>query len=150
MNNRTGLPKDPTETPEAHLVGYARVSGDGQHLDTQVDELLRHGVLLEDIWQEHASAADKERPAFAAMMRGLGRNDTLVIWKLDRIGRSMSAIKEAIDQIQANGAQLKVLAQPVDTAGPMGNLALHIIAAMADFELDLVRERTNRGLQAAR
>lgn len=139
----------PPEPNRPHMVGYARVSTDDQNLDLQLDALTRAGVAYIDIYQEKISGLAKKRPEFQAMMRDLQRGDILVVWKLDRLGRSMLSIKQAVDSLHTKGATIRSLTEGFDTTTAMGTFYMHMLAAMAEFEVARNRERTRAGLVAA-
>jgi DNA invertase Pin-like site-specific DNA recombinase len=130
------------------IIGYARVSTVDQHPDAQTDALIAAGCV--EIFTEHASGVLARRPELAEALRYLRSGDTLVITKLDRLGRSVKNLKALADQLEAAGVALRVLTQGIDTSTPGGRLFFHLLAAMAEFEHDLIVERTHEGLAAAR
>ena len=97
-----------------------------------------------------ASGARVERPGLAEVLKECRAGDTLVVWKLDRLGRSLPHLVEAVRELSTRGAGFKSLQEQIDTTTSSGNLIFHIFASLAEFERDLIRERTNAGLQAAR
>lgn len=115
-----------------------------------MDALLRDGVREDEIYKETASAASKRRPEFDKMMREIRPGDVITVWKLDRLGRSLRGMLDTVDQIHKAGAKLRVLTQQLDTSTAGGALILHVFLAFAEFERDLIRERTVAGLTAAR
>src|SRR5215813_13908590 len=131
------------------LVGYARVSTQDQHLDLQLDALHKAGC--EKIFTDKMSGA-KARPglddALAFLRSGAG--DVLVVWKLDRLGRSLIDLVTFINTLKARDIHFKVLTENIDTSSPMGELYFHFTAALAQFERGHIRERTMAGLTAAR
>lgn len=129
-------------------IGYARVSTKEQHLDLQVDSLRRSGC--EKVFQEVVCGARAERPVLDALLGGLRPGDVIVIWKLDRLGRSLRHLVELADTLIEQDVGLKSLNDPIDTTTPQGRLAFNLFAALAEFERDLIRERTQAGLAAAR
>lgn len=129
-------------------IGYARVSTKEQHLDLQVDSLRRSGC--EKVFQEVVCGARAERPVLDALLVGLRPGDVIVIWKLDRLGRSLRHLVELADTLIAQDVGLRSLNDPIDTTTPQGRLAFNLFAALAEFERDLIRERTQAGLAAAR
>jgi DNA invertase Pin-like site-specific DNA recombinase len=133
-----------------HLVGYARVSTADQSLQLQLDALTSHGVALEDVHTDVASGAAKYRRGLEAAFKDLRRDDILVIWSLDRLGRNLEELIKAVQRIEGKGANLRVLTQAIDTTTPGGRLIFHVMGAMAEFERALILERTNAGLAAAR
>ena len=137
------------------LVGYCRVSkADGsQSLDLQRYALQKAGVGAEAIYEDHASGKRDDRPGLAACLKALRNGDALVVWKLDRLGRSLKHLVETVDGLNERGVGLKVLTGQgarLDTASPSGRLVFGIFAALAEFERELIRERTIAGLAAAR
>ena len=137
------------------LVGYMRVSkADGsQSLDLQRDALLRAGVTPDAIYDDLASGKLAERPGLANCMRALRKGDVLVVWKLDRLGRSLAHLVNTVTQLNDRGVGLKVLTghgAQIDTTTASGRLVFGIFASLAEFERELIRERTMAGLSAAR
>jgi DNA invertase Pin-like site-specific DNA recombinase len=137
------------------LIGYARVSkADGsQSLDLQNDALAKAGVDIAHFYSDRASGKKDVRPGLEACLKALRKNDTLVIWKLDRLGRSLHHLVNTVNDLSERGVGLKVLTgtgAQIDTTTPAGRLSFGIFAALADFESELIRERTMAGLAAAR
>lgn len=137
------------------LIGYARVSkADGsQSLDLQKDALTAAGVGEDRIYSDLASGRKEDRPGFEACLKALREGDVLVIWKLDRMGRSLNHLVKTTALLSERGAGLKVLTgqgAQIDTTTAAGRLSFGIFAALAEFESELIRERTLAGLQAAR
>jgi len=137
------------------LIGYARVSkSDGsQTTALQRDALIAAGVAADRIYEDHASGRRDDRPGLAACLQALRPDDTLVIWKLDRLGRSLAHLVMLVRDLDALGTGLRVLAgegAALDTTTPAGRLVFGLFAALAEFERDLIRERTLAGLAAAR
>ncbi len=137
------------------MIGYARVSSaDGrQSTDLQRDALVAAGVDPARIWEDRASGAREGRPGLAACLRALRPGDTLVVWKLDRLGRSLPHLVATVRGLEAQGVGLRVLAgegAALDTTTATGRLVFGLFAALAEFERDLIRERTRAGLAAAR
>lgn len=135
-----------------HLVGYARVSTEDQDLSLQIDALTAAGVVAEDIHMEKASgAAGKKRPALMAALKDVRPGDVLVVWKLDRLGRNLGELIVTMQTLDRKKANLRVLTGlQVDTSNAGGRFIFHIFAALAEFERELIRERTMAGLAAAR
>lgn len=129
------------------LIGYARVSTAEQNLGLQRDALTKAGC--EEIREDQASGAKAERPGLAEALGHLRRSDTLVVWKLDRLGRSMAHLIETVRNLESKGVGFRSLTEGVDTTTPGGTLIFHIFGALAQFERDLIRERTTAGLKAA-
>jgi DNA invertase Pin-like site-specific DNA recombinase len=129
-------------------IGYARVSTDDQNLDLQKDALTRAGCQW--ILEDHQSGAKAERPGLRAALDYARAGDTLVVWRLDRLSRSLKDLIEMVTQLEARGIGLKSLQESLDTSSSSGKLIFHIFGALAEFERNLIRERTQAGLQAAR
>jgi DNA invertase Pin-like site-specific DNA recombinase len=137
------------------LIGYMRVSkSDGtQTLDLQHDALLAAGVTPERIYTDRASGRKDDRPGLATCLQALQPGDTLVVWKLDRLGRNLKHLISVVDDLQQRQIGFKVLAGAgvqIDTTTADGRLVFGIFAALAEFEAELIRERTRAGLAAAR
>ena len=137
------------------LIGYVRVSkSDGsQTLEPQRDALLAAGVMPERIYQDLASGRHDARPGLVACLKALQPGNTLVLWKLDRLGRDLRHLVSTAEDLRVRGIGLKVLAgagAQIDTATANGRLAFGIFAAFAEFERELIAERTQAGLAAAR
>lgn len=130
------------------LIGYARVSTADQNLDLQKDALLATGC--ERVFTDVASGAKAERPGLAQALQYCRADDTLVVWKLDRLGRSLAHLVETVRDLVAQGVGFKSLQENIDTTTSGGKLIFHIFASLAEFERDIIRERTNAGLSAAR
>jgi DNA invertase Pin-like site-specific DNA recombinase len=130
------------------LIGYARVSTDDQNLDLQRDALTQAGC--EKILEDHQSGAKAERPGLKSALEYARKGDTLVVWRLDRLGRSLKDLIEMVNQLEARGVGLKSLHESLDTSSSSGKLIFHIFGALAEFERNLIRERTQAGRQAAR
>lgn len=130
------------------LVGYARVSTRDQHPEAQLDALSAAGCGR--TFTDHASGTLARRPALDEALAYLRSGDALVVTKLDRLGRSVRNLKEVADDLQSRDVALRALSQGIDTATPGGRLFFHMLAAIAEFEHDLIVERTVDGLAAAR
>jgi len=130
------------------LVGYARVSTGEQSDDLQRDALSAAGC--ERIFADAASGARADRPALLAAWEFLREGDTLVVWRLDRLGRSLPHLLELSEDLERRGVQLRSLTENLDTSSPGGRLIFSLMSALAQFERDLIRERTHAGLAAAR
>ena len=130
------------------LIGYARVSTDDQTLDLQRDALSKAGC--EKVYEETASGARADRPVLAEALSYIRKGDTLVVWRLDRLGRSLRHLIEVVGELQSRGIGFKSVAEQIDTTTPGGKLVFHVFGALAEFERDLIRERTHAGLAAAR
>lgn len=130
------------------LIGYARVSTSDQNLDMQKDELKRAGCKR--ICTDVASGAKSERPGLAEALGYAREGDTLVVWKLDRVGRSLGHLIETVRLLHDGRIGFRSLHENIDTTTTAGKLIFHVFGALAEFERDLIRERTNAGLTAAR
>ena len=129
-------------------IGYARVSTGDQNLDAQIDELEDAGC--ERIYKEKASGAAKERPELERCMAELRDGDALVVWRLDRFGRSLKDLVSKMQDLEEKGVDFVSLTEGIDTTTAQGRLTFHIFGALAEFERELSRERTMAGLKAAR
>jgi DNA invertase Pin-like site-specific DNA recombinase len=132
----------------ARLLGYARVSTAEQHLDLQRDALKQAGC--ERVFADTASGALDERPQLAKVLAALRPGDTLVVWRLDRLGRSLRHLIETVNELRDRGVKFKSLQESIDTSTSGGKLIFHLFGALAEFERDVARERTQAGLAAAR
>ena len=130
------------------LIGYARVSTGDQKLALQHDALNAAGC--ERIFDDYASGANTDRPGLTEALAYLRAGDTLVVWKLDRLGRSMSHLIEKVGELAARGVGFRSVTEQIDTTTSGGMLVFNICGSLAQFERDLIRERTNAGLKAAR
>ena len=129
-------------------IGYARVSTDDQTLDLQRDALTR--AKCRQIYEEHASGKSSARPQLDACLKALRQKDTLVIWRLDRLGRSLADLIRLTNDLNSRGIQFESLTENIETVSPTGKLAFHVFGTLAEFERNLIRERTMAGLKAAR
>lgn len=129
-------------------IGYARVSTQDQNSDLQEDALKKAGC--QKIYIDKASGAKTSRPELEKLLSSLRDGDVLVIWKLDRLGRSLKHLIELAADLHTQGVGLVSLSDPVDTTTPQGRLIFNVFASLAEFERDLIKERTNAGLKAAR
>jgi DNA invertase Pin-like site-specific DNA recombinase len=135
----------------ARLVGYARVSTDGQDLALQIDALRNHGVANELIFTDKASGAKHDRQGLEACFRELRSGDILVVWRLDRLGRSVRHLVSLVDDLRDRGVAFRSVCDgAIDTTTPSGELIFHIFSSLAQFERRLIQERTKAGLAAAR
>lgn len=138
-------------TPTTHLIGYARVSTDDQEAQLQRDALTAAGCSR--IFEDKASGKNLDRPELSAALDYLREGDVLVAWKLDRLGRSLIDLVGIVDGLRERGIGFKVLTgalSAVDTTSADGRLFFQIIAAMAEFERSLIKNRTKAGLEAAK
>jgi len=128
-------------------IGYARVSTLEQDLALQLDAL--HAAGCTRIFEDRASGAKTDRPGLAQAIAFVRAGDVLVTWKLDRLARSLPHLIETVNQLETSGAGLQSLTEAIDTTTPGGRLIFHVFGALAQFERDLIRERTRAGLSAA-
>ncbi len=130
------------------LIGYARVSTDDQNLDLQRDALGQVGCG--QIFEDQLSGAKSDRPGLNQAIHYARSGDTLVVWRLDRLGRSLRDLIEMVSLLESKGIGLRSVQESIDTSSNSGKLIFHIFGALAEFERNLIRERTQAGLQAAR
>ena len=130
------------------LIGYARVSTDDQNLDLQRDALQQAGC--EQIFTDRISGTKAERKGLTDALSHLRSGDTLVVWRLDRLGRSLRHLIDTVTALQERGIGFKSLQESIDTTTSGGKLVFHIFGALAEFEREIIRERTQAGLTAAR
>ena len=129
-------------------IGYARISTDDQNLDLQRDALTRSGCIT--IYEETASGKSAQRVELEHCRKALRSGDTLVVWRLDRLGRSLSDLVKIIADLERDSITFESLTEKIDTGSASGKLQFHVFAALAEFERNLIRERTLAGLTAAR
>ncbi|GCE32189.1 resolvase [Dictyobacter alpinus] len=129
-------------------LGYIRVSGDKQTTALQEDAMQREHC--DRTFIDKMSGKRFDRPEFLRMLDMARSGDVIVVWRLDRLGRSLKELVETVGQLGERGIELRSLKENIDTTTPTGKLMFHIIAAMAEFERDVIRERTMAGLEAAR
>ena len=130
------------------FIGYARVSTGEQNLDLQRDALTHAGC--EHVYTDEMSGVKAERPGLRQALTYLREGDTLVVWRLDRLGRSLTDLIARMAELRQRNVGFKSLHESIDTTSPAGKLQFHIFSALAEFERDLIRERTMAGLRAAR
>ena len=132
------------------LIGYARVSSHEQILDLQLDALKAIGCKPANIFTDKKTGKDIDRQGLQEALSHLRAYDTLVVWRLDRLGRTLKQLIELINDLNSKGVGFKSLTENIDTTTSGGKLLFHIFGALAEFEREVIRERTNAGLQAAR
>lgn len=133
------------------VLGYARVSTTEQDLALQLDALKKQGCTKKDIFIDKASGARAKRPGLDACLEALQEGDVLLVWRLDRLGRSMPHLVTLIEQLKERGIGFRSLCDgAIDTTTASGELIFHIFSALAQFEQRLIQERTRAGLSAAR
>lgn len=130
--------------------GYARVSTQDQKLDLQIDELLKNGVSEKNIFTEKVTGTKKDRPDLQEMIKRLREGDTVVVWKLDRIGRSTKHLVDLMNYFNEHNINFISIKDNIDTSTAMGKFIFTIFAGLAEFERDMTSERTKAGLESAR
>ena len=130
------------------LIGYARVSTGDQNLDLQKNALFR--AECEQVFEDTASGKNARRPGLKRALRLLRPGDVLVVWKLDRLGRSVRDLITLVSELQARGVNFRSLTDSIDTSTPAGRFFFHVMSALAEMERELIVERTRAGLAAAR
>lgn len=129
-------------------IGCARASIDDQHLDLQRDALMQAGCAT--IYEEAASGKSATRPELEQCRKALRAGDTLVVWRLDRLGGSLPDLVQIVSDLERQGVGFESLTEKIETSSAAGKLVFHMFAALAEFERGLIRERTQAGLAAAR
>ena len=129
-------------------IGYARVSTEDQNLDMQIDAPKE--AKCDHIYEEKMSGKINDRPALEKALNFMRKGDTLVVWKLDRLGRSLRHLIEVINNLMDGGMYFMSLQENIDTTSTSGKLIFHIFAALAEFEREIISERTKAGLKAAK
>ena len=130
------------------LIGYARVSTEDQHFHLQIDALKKAGC--EKFFTDEMSGTKSERPGLSEALAFARAGDTLVVWRLDRLGRSLKDLIEKVEDLKQCQVQCRSLTENIDTSNSGGKFMFHVFSALAEFERDLIRERTMAGLTAAR
>ena len=130
------------------LIGYARVSTQDQNLDLQTEALTKVGC--KKIYNDKISGSRAERPGLTKALEMLREGDTLVVWKLDRLGRSVKNLVDLVGELHQQGIQFKSLTDAIDTGTPSGRFFFHVMASLAEMERELTVERTRAGLEVAR
>lgn len=130
------------------LIGYARVSTQDQNLDLQIEALTKTGC--KKVFDDKISGSRAERPGLAKALEMLREGDTLVVWKLDRLGRSVKNLIDLVGELHKQGVQFKSLTDAIDTGTPSGRFFFHVMASLAEMERELTVERTRAGLETAR
>jgi DNA invertase Pin-like site-specific DNA recombinase len=139
---------DPVARAEGFRIGYARVSTQDQNTRLQLDALTQAGCAR--VFAEKASGAQRERPQLRAALDYMRPGDALVVWKLDRLARSLKQLIETVEELEQRGIGFLCLTEAIDTTSAGGKLVFHIFASLAEFERSIIRERTRAGLAAAR
>lgn len=130
------------------IIGYTRVSTDQQSDDLQTEALIKSGA--EKIYSDIFSAKKSERPHLDAMLSSLRKGDRLIVWKLDRLGSSLKDLITLVNKFYEQGVEFISLQDNIDTTTPSGKLIFHIFGALAEFEADVIKDRTLAGLEATR
>lgn len=130
------------------VIGYERVSTEDQTLDLQHDALLEAGATT--VYRDVGTGKNADRPELNQCLKALRAGDSLLVWRLDRLGRNVQDLVRIVTELEERGVKFKSLTENIDTDGPTGRLVFHLFAALAEFERGLVRERTIAGLAAAR
>lgn len=144
-NTATNIPQ------QQHIhrrIGYARVSTAEQNLDLQIDALQKAGCDV--IYQEKGSGKNSDRPELMHTMMALRPGDSLVVWRLDRLSRSLSDLIKIVNELDQKEIHFESITEKIDTGSAAGKLTLHIFGALAEFERNVIKERTRAGLEAAR
>jgi DNA invertase Pin-like site-specific DNA recombinase len=131
-------------------IGYERVSKNEQNLDLQRDALLKAGCCEKDIFTDKITGTKQERNGLAQALTHLREGDTFVVWRLDRLGRSLTHLIETVTKLHAQNIAFQSITENIDTSSATGQLIFHIFGALAEFERNLIRERTIAGLESAR
>ncbi|MBN8646757.1 MAG: recombinase family protein [Caulobacterales bacterium] len=129
-------------------IGYARVSTAEQNNDLQIDALQKEGC--DKIFEEKASGAQRDRPELKSALGYARAGDTIVVWKLDRLARSLKQLIETVEDLEKHGIGFKSITESIDTSTSGGKLIFHIFASLAEFERNIIRERTKAGLESAK
>ena len=130
------------------IIGYARVSTEDQNLDLQLDALKEAGC--DRIYEDKISGSKEDREGLSKALQIVRAGDTLVVWKLDRLGRSLQHLISVVNELKNGGVYFRSLKENLDTSSSTGKLIFHIFGALAEFERDIIRDRTLAGLAAAR
>ena len=130
------------------LIGYARASTQDQNLELQSDALTKVGC--QKIFEDKVSGTRADRPGLAKALEILREGDTLVVWKLDRLGRSVKQLVDLVEELHKQGVQFKSLTDAIDTGTPSGRFFFHVMASLSEMERELIVERTRAGLEMAR
>jgi DNA invertase Pin-like site-specific DNA recombinase len=131
-------------------IGYARVSTNEQNLDLQQDALRKAGVSAKNLYTDKITGTKSERPGLEQALSHLREGDTLVVWRLDRLGRSLKHLIETVTALKQQSIAFQSITESINTATATGQLVFHLFGALAEFERNLITERTMAGLEAAR
>lgn len=139
-----------TMSKEPHLTGYARVSTDDRDLSLQIAALEKYGVPPRQIVREYASGGTMNRPEWQKVMRNMREGDTIVVWRLDRLGRTLRGVIETVEEMATQGVNIVSLNESVDTSTAMGKAFFQIAMVFAELERNLISERTKAGMAQRR
>ena len=131
------------------LIGYQRVPTDDQKLELQRDALTDAGVHPDNLYEDKMSGAKADRPGLELAIRACREGDVLVVWRLDRLGRGLKDLIKLVERLEERSVGLRSLHESIDTTSASGRLFFHIMGSLAEFERNLIRERTKAGLMAA-
>ena len=137
-------------TSTGHLLGYCRVSTTDQHLDAQHDALVATDVDPTNIWSDKLSGARADRPGLQALLAYARPGDTIVVWRLDRLGRSLSAIVQTVADLRAREIHVRSITDGADSSTPTGRMMIGLLATLAEYERELINERSAVARKAAR
>lgn len=137
------------QTYDPDLVGYARVSTKEQNLDMQIEALKRAGVDPKMIFTDQLSGIAKKRPGRDLAIRQCREGQTLIVWKLDRVSRSLLDLLTLLNKLEKDGVKFKSLTEQIDTSGPMGRMLVAVLGAIAQFERDIIQMRSQAGVTRA-
>ncbi len=133
------------------MIGYARVSTEAQNLDMQVQALIDYGVDPKAIFTDKMTGGTQKRPGLAMALKAAQQGGVeFVVWKIDRLGRSVIGVIETLKLLRQRGVTIKSITEPIDTSTPVGEFVLNMLISLAQMERDLIRERTIAGVQAAK
>ena len=149
MKKAQDLPRFDSEYRSPMLIGYARVSTDDQDLTMQIEALKKFGVPRDRIYTDKKSGKDLNRPGWRAARMDLRKGDTLVVWKLDRMSRSMADAVHIFDEFRNEGIELAIITDQFDTRTAMGRFCLNMLANFAELERGMISERTREGIKIA-
>src|SRR5438552_15253368 len=144
------MASSPSSKRTIMLIGYARVSTNEQNLDLQRDALRKAGVTAKNLYTDTITGTKSERPGLEQALSHLREGDTLVVWRLDRLGRSLKHLIENVTALKQQGIAFQSITENIDTSSATGQLVFHLFGALAEFERNLITERTMAGLEAAR
>lgn len=145
-NSGTDMSENMTDT-DARLIGYARVSTDDQDMTLQRKALLANGIRAEHVFEEHGSGGKMDRPVWNRVLKSMRRGDSVVVWRLDRLGRTLTGVIETVEEMDRRGVNLVSLHERIDTKSAMGKAFFRMALIFAELERDLISERTTAGIR---